>query len=179
VIISTVISVVLSIIINNPFLFGIAIFSFYTTFTGRRVLTRKRIGQHAGATDWILTLLSVLSSLALGVYGLIIGDVLSVIFGSLFSIVMLNGFRKMLTPKKEKNAWFFNHMTGMTGSYIAALTAFSATNMNFLPMLVQWLWPTAVIVPVLSFHIAKYKRKFAKGIRPADVAEVQLALDPV
>ena len=76
--------------------------------------------------------------------------------------------------EKEKYAWFFDHMTGMFTSYIAAVSAFSAVNLNFLPMIVQWLWPTFVGVPILIIWATYYKKKFYKGIHPADVATVKI-----
>ncbi len=84
----------------------------------------------------------------------------------------------MLNPRDDKNEWFFQDIGGMVGSYIAALTAVSVTNLRFLPSLFQWPWPTIVIVPIMSFVIRKYKIKFATGKRPADVSEVKLALLP-
>ncbi len=179
-IVTTVISVVLAAANGNAFLFGIGVFSFHVTFQGRRVLLRKRPdrGQVATPIDWIFSVLSFLAGASLIVYGLWNQRILAIIFGAIFTAVMMSDLYKLFRPSKERAAWFFNHISGMTTSYITALTAFSATNLNFLPLLVQWLWPTVVIVPILSFTIAKYKRKFARGTQPKDVAEIQLAILP-
>jgi uncharacterized membrane protein len=177
-IVTTVISVVLAVRNGNAFLFGIGVFSFQMVFQGRRVLLRKRPdrGQVATPVDWIFSVLSFLAGIGLLVYGILYLHILAIIFGAIFTATMTANIYKLFRPSKEKAAWFFDHIRGMTISYITALTAFSATNLNFLPVLVQWLWPTVVIVPILSYVIAKYKRKFAQGAQPKDVAEIRLGL---
>ena len=179
-IVTTVISVVLAARNGNAFLFGIGVFSFQMVFQGRRVLLRKRPdrGQVATAIDWIFSVLAILAGIGLLVYGIWNQGILAIIFGAIFTATMTADLRRLFRPSKERASWFFDHIRGMTISYITALTAFSATNLNFLPTLVQWLWPTVIIVPILSYVIAKYKRKFAKGAQPKDVAEVRLAVSP-
>ena len=45
------------------------------------------------------------------------------------------------------------------GSYIAAVSAFSATSLTFIPFPLNFLWPTLVLVPVLIWmqrrHVPK------------------------
>jgi hypothetical protein len=177
-IVTTVISVVLAAANRNAFLFGIGVFSFQMVFQGRRALLRKRPdrGQVATPVDWIFSVLSFLAGVGLLVFGIMNYRILAIIFGAIFTATMTANLLKLFRPSKERAAWFFDHIRGMTISYITALTAFSATNLGFLPMLVRWLWPTVVIVPILSYVIAKYKRKFAKGAQLKDVAEVRLAI---
>jgi hypothetical protein len=56
----------------------------------------------------------------------------------------------------------FGHMQGMIGSYIAAMTAFSAVNLSrwFGAAWWVWLWPTIVGVPVIATWTAYYKKRF-------------------
>ncbi len=177
-IVTTVLSIFLAAANSNAFLFGIGVFSFQMTFQGRRVLLRKRPdrGQLPTPIDWIISVLSFLAGVSLIVNGVWNQHLLAVIFGAIFTVVMAADLRKLFRPPLEKAAWFFGHIRGMTVSYITALTAFSVSNLNFLPLLVRWLWPTIIIVPILSIVIAKYKRKFARGAEPKDVAQIELAI---
>ena len=51
-------------------------------------------------------------------------------------------------------------MGGMLGSYIAAVSAFSAVNFHFLPPAIRWLWPSVIGVPAIFIWIGYYRRKF-------------------
>jgi hypothetical protein len=70
-------------------------------------------------------------------------------------------------------------MVGMVASYIAALSAFSAVNLNFdwLPTAIQWLWPTILGTPLLSRWVRSYKQKFGKGRKVTDEAIVTIKAD--
>jgi hypothetical protein len=63
--------------------------------------------------------------------------------------------------------WWYEHLQGMMGSYIAAWTAFSAVTLSrFLGSRhdltwIVWLWPTIIGVPAISLTTAYYQRKFA------------------
>ena len=50
----------------------------------------------------------------------------------------------------------------MLGSYIAAVTAFSVVNFDFLPTVARWLWPSVVGTPLIALWIVYYKLKFAR-----------------
>jgi hypothetical protein len=58
--------------------------------------------------------------------------------------------------------WWYQHMQGMVGAYIAAVSAFSAVNLYFLPPIIRWLWPTVVGSIGLSVWIRYYRKKFRK-----------------
>jgi hypothetical protein len=72
----------------------------------------------------------------------------------------IHGFIK---PSGEKMFWWFAHMQGMIGSYIAAMTAFSAVNLShwFGAAWWVWLWPTIVGVPAIAIWTTYYKKKFS------------------
>lgn len=61
-------------------------------------------------------------------------------------------------------------MTGMLGSYLAAVSAFSVVNFTFLPTTVRWLWPTLLGTPLIVLWITSYKRRFAAHRRDPTVA---------
>lgn len=67
----------------------------------------------------------------------------------------------MIRPPAERRWWWFVHMVNMLSAYIATVSAFSAVNLDLLPPLVQWLWPTAVGTPAIFVWVAYHKRRFA------------------
>ncbi len=154
------------------FLALLAVFSFYSAFSGYRVLSRKRPekGERATALDWAAAVVTFAASGALAILGILrpgaawerVG-VVPVVFGLLG--VALSGLDlwRFARPSADRNAWWFNHMTGMLGSYIAAVSAFSVVNFAFLPTTARWLWPTAVGTPLITLWIRHYKLRFRRS----------------
>ena len=166
----------------NVFLLLIAIFSFYPSFTGYRVLSRKRPdkGQKATALDWSVAIFTALASanlFGLGIFnpdtGALRFNPIFITFGALGAFAAGDDMRKFARPPKEKYAWWFDHMGGMLGSYIAAVSAFSVVNFSFLPELVRWLWPTAIGVPMLAIWTRAYKKNFTQHTRPEKAETTQ------
>ena len=58
--------------------------------------------------------------------------------------------------------WWYAHLQGMLGSYIAAWTAFLVVTVDPLVHwgVVLWVLPTAIGVPSIALTTAYYKRKF-------------------
>lgn len=162
------------------FLALVAVFSFYFAFRGYRVLSRKRPQQGQGpkAADWLGAVLALLGGGALLVLGITqpgptwvkLGPV-AFVFGVLGVLLAAADIHQFLFPPKDKNFWWYSHMGGMIGSYIAAVSAFSVVNFHFLPIAVRWLWPTVIGVPAIFVWIRYYRRKFAQ------VGKAPLALD--
>jgi hypothetical protein len=163
----------------NPFLALVAVFSFYFSFTGRRVLLHKRPdrGERATAVDWGAGIAAAVASVALIVLGIVqpgavwvqLGTV-AVVFGVLglaFSCLQLSRFAR---PPADPTRWWFSHMSGMLGSYVAAITAFSVVNFTFLPATVRWLWPTLLGTPLIVLWISYYKRRFQRRRAPEAAA---------
>src|SRR5881398_1763052 len=154
------------------FLALLAVFSFYMAFTGYRALSRKRPNQGQGpaAIDWAAALVTFAVSAALVVLGLIrpgaswqrLG-VVPVVFGVLGMILAGLDIGKFVRPPADRNAWWFAHMRGMLGSYIATVTAFSVVNFTFLPTAVRWLWPIVVGTPLIAAWITYYRLRFRRG----------------
>ena len=157
---------------RNYFLTLVAVFSFYAAFSGYRVLFRKRPLQGQGPKffDWFAAIFTFMASTLLFLFGLfkppVVGHmgVVSVVFGAIGMFLGFSDLRTFWQPPADKNFWWFSHMGGMIGSYIAALTAFSAVTLSrFLgSSLLVWLWPTAIGVPGLIVWIIYYKRKFSR-----------------
>lgn len=159
------------------FLALVAVFSFYFCFRGYRVLLTKRASPQA--IDWLGVVLMLLAGLGLLAVGILQptgvalpAPAVSSVFGAGAILLAAIDIFQFLRPPADKNAWWFNHMSGMLGSYIAAVTAFSAVNFSFLPPAARWLWPTAIGTPAIVIWIAYYKRKFAR--RP-DAASATVA----
>jgi len=159
------------------FLALLALFSFYMAFAGYRALSRQRPaqGETATALDWAAAMVTLIASAGMIVMGLTTGvairqqlGVVPIVFGALGVVLAGNDLRKFLRPPADPAAWWFSHMGGMLGSYIATVSAFSVVNFTVLPVTVRWLWPTLVGVPVIIAWISYYRLRFrSKGASTA------------
>jgi uncharacterized membrane protein len=140
-------ALVLSFALPVYFLALVAVFSFYLAFAAYRVLYLKDMfkGARPKAVDWLAAAVTVLSSLLLFVMGFLqpglmgVGviqiaghavSIVSIAFGIIGMRMGLGSIHGFIKPSKEKMFWWFSHMQGMMGSYIAAMTAFSAVNLT-------------------------------------------------
>ena len=173
-------AVVLGLWRPNIFLALLALFSFYMAFSGYRSLSRKRPAQGRGpqGMDWAAALVTLAASAALVVLGFVrpgpawqrVGFV-PVVFGVLGIVLAGLDVLKFVRPREDPHAWWFAHMTGMLGSYIATVSAFSVVNFTFLPTTVRWLWPTVIGTPLITLWIVYYKLSFRRRAgEPAEVA---------
>ncbi|GAB3636704.1 DUF2306 domain-containing protein [Hymenobacter arcticus] len=163
------------------FLLLTGVFSLYLALFGYRSLYQKHlaVGRDAGArpalVDWLLVGTGLLVFSGTLAYGVVAGVVPSVVFGSIGVLTtgrQLVGFRRR--GPWPAGQWLLNHMSGFVGAYIAAVSAFSATSLHFIPWPWNFLWPTLVFVPPLMWVSRRYKARFAQGKRPADVVEVRI-----
>jgi hypothetical protein len=162
------------------FLAMVAVFSFYAAFSAYRILFLKDLpkGGQPQFIDWLAAIVTVLSSLLLFLMGFLrpalmgVGvvqiaghsvSIVSIVFGLIGIRLGSRSLSDFVKPPQEKMFWWFAHMQGMIGSYIAAMTAFSAVNLShwYGPAWWVWLWPTIVGVPAISLWTAYYKKKFA------------------
>ena len=172
-------ALILSFALPVFFLAMVAVFSVYSAFAAYRVLYLKDMYRRARpkAVDWFAAVVTVLSSLLLFLMGFLqpvlmgVGvirmaghtvSIVSIVFGIIgmrMGLCSIHGFIKALG---EKMFWWFAHMQGMIGSYIAAMTAFSAVNLShwFGAAWWVWLWPTISGVPAISIWTTYYKKKF-------------------
>ncbi len=165
-------AVVLSLYRPQIFLALIAVFSFYSAFSGYRALYRKRplAGQGPKGWDWAAAGVVVAASamlLGLGIWrpgpawerlG-----VVPVVFGVLGLVLGGRDLQRFARPPAARQQWWFDHMGGMLGSYIATVTAFSVVNFDLLPVGVRWLWPTVLGVPLIAAWITYYSRRFQRA----------------
>ena len=166
-------AIVLAIHQPNYFLACVSVFSFYLAFRGYRALAMKPTTKERGgpkSLDWIGLVLALIGSTALLVLGImqpsrvwvVLGPV-AVTFGAVGLFLGLTDLYQFLFPPRDKMNWWYSHMTGMTASYIAAVTAFSVTNFRFMPVVARWLWPIVIGTPLLALWVRYYKKKFRKS----------------
>ena len=160
------------------FLALVAIFSFYFAFAGYRSIVTKKTGprpiDHAAAA---ISLLGSLGLLTLAIHPLphqfLPAPVVSLVFGLLGTTFAGTDLLRLLRPSKDRMTWWYNHMARMLGSYIAAVSAFSAVNFKFLPVALRWTWPSLIGVPCVVIWTRYYRRKFAGKPRSTATSEPQ------
>ena len=150
------------------FLALVAVFSFYFAFRGYRSVLRKREGPER--IDWLAALIALGGSVGLIVLGMhpparqfLPTPIVAITFGVFGVGISAADVWSFLHPSEDRNAWWYSHMGGMLGSYIATVSAFSVVNFHFLPTVVRWLWPSAVGIPGIFIWIGYYKKRFSGG----------------
>lgn len=181
---------------SNVFLFIISVLSFYGAFSGTRVLSRKRpqAGQGPTGLDWSGAWLALTAGVGFVTWGALtlLGwwesaaptafSFLGVGFGVFLGRDAWSDLHSFTRPSEDKNWWWFYHMERMTGSYIAAVTAFMVQTVGpRLPEGLEWtVWVAPALVggPLIGVWIGFYKRQFgavrsAKSAKPpGTVAEL-------
>ena len=148
----------------NPFLFVIAIFSFYLAFSGYRQGrdrngAREQIDKVLGV---FITATSILFySMAVSLY--LIEDsmwITSVIFGTIALVFGINDSRRMKIVERPD---FYDrtnlHLNLMLGGTIATTTAFIVTIDPFSILWLNWVAPTIVGTPIIIYFS---RRELAK-----------------
>lgn len=158
------------------FLALLAMFSFYNTFIGYRVLKMKQVAsrpQPLLPLDWAVGAATFAASLALGVFAVLRPawvqhlTIPGVIFGLLGMGVSGQTMWRFLHPPNDKMFWWYEHLQGMMGSYIGAWTAFAVVTLGrvFGGTWVLWVLPTAIGVPAITLTTWYYERKFSASKR--------------
>jgi|SRR5947209_3174443 len=181
----------LSIALPVLFLALVAVFSFYSAFVAYRILYLKDLHTtgKASAVDWAAAIATFVCSLALAILGIVAArlmvvgliriaghdiSIVSVVFGCIGMNTSAQSIKGFVRRPTEKMFWWYGHLQGMIGSYIAALTAFSAVNLShwFGAAWWVWLWPTMLGVPAITIWTGYYKKKFAGRRAPLTPATV-------
>jgi uncharacterized membrane protein len=153
------------------FLALVAIFSFYASFVAYRVLGQKAAwkGQPVvRALDWAVAILCFAASAALALCGAFRPALVqnlaipAIVFGIVGMRISGKAMWSFTHPPTEKMFWWYAHLQGMIGSYIAAWTAFSVVTIGPLVHGAWWLWivPISIGLPAIILTTAYYKRKF-------------------
>ncbi len=162
--------------LNLIFLSGIAIFSFYNTFTGVRLIHRKD-NPKPKFVDWFGAILMVMGSLGMLYFSYLAYQkantfytVLFTVFGLFMLVLSLEDLRVFTGRKQIDNDvplqtryWFQNHISRMGGSYIATVTAFLVVNNPpQIPGLVVWIAPGVIGGFVIRRTQKFYRDKFGR-----------------
>lgn len=161
-------AIYLSLIKSNVFLLCVAFFSFYQCLVAFRALRLKKIhiNQRPKRLDWVIEIVfcsAHIGFVAFAIYQFILGNYSIGIVSFVFGVTGLNANRGTINRLKgkvtEKNYWLIAHVSGMLGSYIGAITAFTVNNNQRLgmPDLLAWLGPTVVLVPFIIFEVRKLR----------------------
>lgn len=159
-------SVYVSALKNNIFLLLVGIFSYYLVYTGI-LYNRNRTIEKMNAWNYsriIFFAIIFLAMLIYGIYALIGGayalGVILLVFGGIGGQLSKTDITFYVLKKENtaKNFAVRSHLGRMTGSYIAAVTAFAVNNIHFLPTVVVWLLPTVLGFGLISFYDRKYAR---------------------
>lgn len=153
-----------------PFLLMIAVFSYYSVFSAYRWKSLKKLHNRSEKPkwyDWSAVVINALFNLSFLGWG---GYLLSKGIGSAFPYLALGfgfiGFRtsiknyRYFTNYHHVKTWLFEHIGGMVGGFIATVTAFSSQVMVFMPTWLQWSWPSILGIPLISYWISMYKKKY-------------------
>lgn len=160
-------AVVVAYLKSLAFLFMVAFFSFYLVLSGYRALRwKKRTADTLVAkADWIIQIVAGVTAavlLAWGAYQVIYGSMfgtVAIIFGGIALLRVWQTTRSFITPPDDKAYWLYAHIIGMSGGYIATLTAFLVVNVHFLPSVLVWLLPTVVGVPLIISVLRRIRAK--------------------
>ena len=157
---------VMAVMHMNYFLFVVAIFSFYLTFTGdRSILFMRNLAQPNYLDRSVMILSGVLmllltakflSSTTINILGF---STVILVFDAILVRMIISDFsflRKKNSP--TKNDFLIRHITRMIPAYIATTTAFLVVNIHYKYPVFIWLAPTVLFIPVLIYHIKKYKK---------------------
>jgi hypothetical protein len=153
------------------FLFYIAVLTGAGVSSGIRALrTKDRTVARSHAWDIGLAALLTLTALAMAAYGIRSGKALFVGFSVIGLVNGAQGLKYWLRPPTHRMHWWFQHMSSMLGSCIAATTAFLVVNAPQAGLsrtsLIVWFTPALIGAPAIAIWTAYYKRRFARSAMP-------------
>lgn len=161
-------SILLATLHINAFLLIVGVWTLYLTLTGKRYLAFKLKEHKPQLVDWIISFGLLLTSLAFISWGILLlknnmAGVVLIVFGLLALRFCYTDYKNYRGNTHYENYWLIGHFQRMTGSYIAALTAFLVVNYQYFPLIfsgfIIWLFPTLIFVPFIVVWTRKYKRK--------------------
>ena len=149
---------------RRAFLLLLTLLSGASTWKGIRVLRFKGAERHSHLGDLGVSLCLMMCGAVIAVLGLQFRSGLLGFFGVGSVLVGLHDFRYWRNPAKGRMHWFFEHMGGMIGSSVGALTAFSALGgrrFGLAPFgMLSWILPSVVMGVIAVVWIGYYRRRF-------------------
>ncbi|MBE2289060.1 MAG: carboxypeptidase-like regulatory domain-containing protein [Chitinophagaceae bacterium] len=157
----------------NPFLLSISVFTLYLTFSGMRAMQYWREGRPTltfrGKLPYILAAGTALFMILYPVALMVIArtafvPVLS-IFGGIMLVLSIKDLQVLgdeTTTGKQNRIWLMQHIGKMSGSYIAAITAFLVNNVSIRPSWIIWILPTVVGTVLTTMAARKWNKRLTK-----------------
>lgn len=161
------------------FLLLTGIFSLYLAGFGYRSLYLKDLasGGKAPLFDWVVAGLGFAIFLLTLAYGIAVRNVPAAVFGGIGLMMtgrQLRGFWRAGTWSHTQ--WLHNHISGFLGAYIAAVSAFSATSLKFIPFPYNFLWPSLLGFPLIMWWQRRVKLHAAAT--PAGTQSLEVRIQP-
>ena len=170
------------------FLFFVSILTAAGVSAGVRVLrAKRRSAPHRNVWDLGIASTLVLASVAMAVWGLSSGRTLFTAFSVIGLFTGGTQLAYWLRTPTHPMHWWFQHMSAMLGSCIAATTAFLVVNAGRFGLgtfaLAVWLSPAAIGAPAIAIWTAYYRRRFSRtetapSHRPARIIDELPELAP-
>lgn len=151
-------ALVMSIIRPNPFLFAVAIFSAAMALSGWLPARGDNL-----QLSKMVGIASIVAATLLGTVGMwwvIAGDmfgITAIVFGLISARFGWQDVRR--TTERNRQQRIIAHVSAMGGAFIATVSAISAVNLDMLPPLVRWLWPTVIGTPLIFLGIRSYLQR--------------------
>lgn len=151
-------------VLRRLFLAGVALLSFYLSFSGWRAA--RRHSAELPPSDVVLAGLTALVGLGMVAAGIGLQAVLFGFFGGLLcAFGGLDAWRGLRPAASVPGAWLQRHIVRMGGSYISATTAFVVVNLgHFLPTgapswvgLAGWIAPAVVGRFLIAAAVRRYR----------------------
>lgn len=164
--------------IQSLFLLLTAVFSLYMAAFGYRSVFLKHLAWDARVApiDWVVAGIGLVVFLGTVGYGLAVSNVPVTVFGGIGAMTagrQLRGYAK--AGRWSKSQWLLNHISGFMASYIAAVSAFSVTSLHFIPFPLNFLWPTALGIPISAWWQWRVRRQ---RVAMAPAPDLSGALSP-
>lgn len=156
----------------NPFLFLIAILSFYFALAGWRYATHRR--GRPRRLDWISASVMALAAAVMIGFGVFLltrsntNGITMVVLGGIGAGLSIVDLRTLSQGGAKGPERIARHLTMMLAGAIATITAFVVTNVHVEPAFIAWLGPTVVITPI----IIVWSRKIRAGKKPRGMPEL-------
>jgi hypothetical protein len=158
-------AVIVSISRNNKFLLLLAVFSFYQAYCGRRAILNKSL--RPSILDWTVLFIAAVNSF----FMIREMELVLLVFGGISTYLVLGNFSRNIAILQGKTlqplSWKKVHIGLMTGSFIAAITAFLVVNQHALSFLdlpgpLIWFLPTFILVPLILYWTKKHTMRPGK-----------------
>ena len=135
-------------------------------YKGIRVLrTKNRTGRTTHWLDIAIAGATFIFGPPAAAVGYRTGFVPLMLFGILGTVGGFTDLRYWLRAPQERMHWWYQHMSDMVGTSIAAITAFLVLNARHLGLarwsVAVWIGPSIVGIPLLALWLRYYRRRFS------------------